>query len=151
MWASTPGLTGRLRASDAARDRDVLEAVFPSPRFVWVKRRDTVAQAVSWSKAIQTGHWHDWDPPAAIEPRFELGQIEALVEEIDAHDEAWRRDPLEVRFEELVSERDRVVRGVLGALEIEVPEEAIVSAQTVKVGDSLNDEWTKRYRSLKGI
>jgi hypothetical protein len=53
--------------------------------------------------------------------------------------------------EELVSERDRVVRGVLGALGIVLPEEAIVSTQTVKVGDSLNDEWTKRYRSLKGI
>jgi hypothetical protein len=32
-----------------------------------------------------------------------------------------------------------------------LPDEAIVSAQTGKVGDSLNDEWTKRYRSLKGI
>lgn len=158
MWASMPALVERLRASEGARDRDVLEAVFPSPRFVWVRREDTVAQAVSWSKAIQTGHWHHWDRPATIEPRFDLGQIDALVEEIDGHDEAWRRwfgdngiDPLEVRFEELVSEQDRVVRRVLGALGIELPEETIVSAQTVKVGDSLNDEWAKRYRSLKGI
>jgi LPS sulfotransferase NodH len=158
MWGSMPNLIGRLRASDAAREREVLEAVLPNPRFVWVRRQDTVAQAVSWSKAIQTGHWHHWDPPATIEPRFDLAQIDALVEEIDAHGEAWRRwfsnndiDPLEVRFEELVSEQDRVVRRLLDALGIELPEEAIVSAQTVKVGDSLNDEWTKRYRSLKGI
>jgi hypothetical protein len=43
------------------------------------------------------------------------------------------------------------VRRLLDTIGIVLPEEAIVSAQTVKVGDSLNDEWTKRYRSLKGI
>jgi hypothetical protein len=38
-----------------------------------------------------------------------------------------------------------------GTEEPALPEGAIVAAQTVKVDDSLNDEWTKRYRSLKGI
>jgi trehalose 2-sulfotransferase len=158
MWASMPDLIDRLRATNSARDLDVLKAVFPSPRFVWVRREDTMAQAVSWSKAIQTRHWHHWDPPATIEPRFDLAQIDALVEEIHAHDRAWRRwfadngiDPLAVRFEELAADQDLIVRRVLATLEVELPEEAIVAAQTVKVGDSLNDEWTKRYRSLKGI
>jgi trehalose 2-sulfotransferase len=158
MWASMPDLIDRLRATNSARDRDVLKAVFPSPCFVWVRREDTVAQAVSWSRAIQTGHWHHWDPPATIEPRFDLAQIDALVEEIHAHDRSWRRwfadngiDPLAVRFEELAADQDLVVRRVLATLEVELPKEAIVAAQTVKVDDSLNDEWTKRYRSLKGI
>ena len=38
-------------------DRAVLEAVFPQPRFLFTSRRDVVAQAVSWSKAHQTGEF----------------------------------------------------------------------------------------------
>jgi len=40
-------------------DAAVIEAIFPSPSFVWMRRRDTVAQAVSWWKAMGTGKWTD--------------------------------------------------------------------------------------------
>jgi trehalose 2-sulfotransferase len=161
MWSSMDGLVSRLRgitSRSGAGDLDLLDEVFPRLRFVWVRREDTVAQAVSWSKAIQTGHWHHWDPPSLGEPRFDADAIDLLARELAVHDEAWhawfgrnRIDPLELRFEELVEDKDGVVRRLLAELSIDFPPNATVTEQTVKTGDSINEDWALRYRALKGI
>src|SRR5829696_2436849 len=66
MWAQLPRLLARLRTPGVrASDRELLERALPEPRYVRVVRRDVVAQAASFDRAIRTGHWHHWDPPAA--------------------------------------------------------------------------------------
>jgi trehalose 2-sulfotransferase len=160
MWASLSNLVARLREDSlrpGAHDRAVMEAAFPELLFVWVRREDMVAQAVSWSKAIQTGHWHHWDPPGSARPRFHFDEIDALMREIEEHDAAWRDwferneiHPLELRFEELVGEKQAVVHRVVAALGIDAAS-VPVAEQTAKVGNSVNDEWTRRYRALKSL
>ncbi len=55
-------------------DAQVIEAVFPEPSHVFLTREDTVAQAVSWWKAIGSGKWVDEDSRAS-EPEFDAGGI----------------------------------------------------------------------------
>ena len=62
----------RLARSYDAEDAAVLQSAFPDPRFVWVRREDAVAQAVSWAKAVQTGQWRS-DQQATAEPRSGSG------------------------------------------------------------------------------
>jgi LPS sulfotransferase NodH len=37
--------------------RELVERMVPNPLYVWVRREDSIAQAVSWSRAMQTGLW----------------------------------------------------------------------------------------------
>jgi LPS sulfotransferase NodH len=124
----------RLRQlGDCPSDLSIIDRHFPSPRFVWIRREDVVAQAVSWSKAIQTGRWHHWDTPR---PRavsaYDRHQIDVLTREAAANDAAWGAwfaaneiDPLTVRFEELVADPVCVTRDVLEFLDIDADGVAI--------------------------
>jgi len=62
-------LTGDYESSDI----ELIESVFPRPRFVWIRREDVVAQAVSWSKASQTGQYGSGQAQAR-EPVYEIGR-----------------------------------------------------------------------------
>ena len=150
---------GASGASGATRtdDHELLSSFFPELRFVWLRRRDVVAQAVSWAKAIQSGHWHHWDPRPAVDVEFRSEAIDHLAREIRSHDAAWRRwfetngiEPVLVTYEELAGEPERVTREVLDGLGLTPLAEVSISTDTELQRDELNEEWAARYRRLRG-
>ena len=127
---------------------------FPQPRFVWLRRRDRLAQAVSFAKAIQTGHWHGWDPAPKAEPVFNAGAIEALIHEVDEHECCWADwfgarsvEALELSFEDLLSDPEAQTLRVLDFLGLRLPEGAAIHALTRSQNDGLNADWCARYRA----
>lgn len=153
MWNAMSGLLERLELEHSS-----FEDAFPAPRFVWLIREDVAAQAVSWAKALQTGHWHYWDPPPpAREPEFDAAAIAALARQITDDNEAWRQwfrrngiEPFVVRFEELVADKQGTARRVLDFLELELPSGVDIGEQTTSTGDAVNEAWLSRYRSDGG-
>ena len=155
MWGYLEDFLARLRQLGNARTtRGLVGRHFPEPHFVWVRREDVVAQAVSWSKATQTGRWHGWDPlDPATAPTYDREQIAALAREATAHDAGWRDwfagidvEPFVVRFEDLVADPAGTTRGVLDHLGVAAAE-LRVATLTVKATDRVNEEWLARYRS----
>jgi LPS sulfotransferase NodH len=149
MWPSFAGLLDRIGERNVA----TIERIFLQPRFVHLWREDVVAQAVSWSRAIQTGYYHHWDT-AHGEATFDPEQIDALVREASENRAAWRRwfeaygiEPLPVRFEDLVREKEATALHVLAFLGIELPEGATIRERTAKAPDAGDDDWVAKYRS----
>jgi LPS sulfotransferase NodH len=127
---------------------------FPRPRFVWLRRRDRVAQAVSFARAVQTGHWHHWDPPPRKDPTFRFKEVDALLRELDEHDRAWAEwfaaeqvEPLEVAFEDVVSGLEAESLRVLNFLGLELPEGTAIQPLTHGQSDGVTAEWCERYRA----
>lgn len=151
MWGYFGDLLARLRGPDG-RSASAIERHFPSPRFVWLRREDVAAQAVSWAKAIQTGVWHHWDTPDPdADPVFDREQIAVLAREAAAHDAAWqgwfatnRIEPFVARFEDLVADTVGMTRSVLKYLGIDA-DGIVISELTVETSDSLSAEWLARY------
>jgi len=145
----------RLRRGLAgANDRRVLEAVFPAPAFVAMAREDTLAQAVSWWKAITTGKWVDGRPVTG-EPRFDADGIAGRVRGIEAANESWRRwfeangvEPLHVTYEQLVADTTREARRVLEFIGVDVTGGFRVAPVTERQADAVNEDWIRRYREL---
>ncbi len=143
----------RVFAGDAALgDLEALAAFAPRPRFVWIRRRDAVAEAVSWSRAIQGGRW--WS--GATEPEgelvFDFEQIDHLVREIAEHDAGWEAwfaangvEPHEVVYEELAADPAAVAGRVLVFLGVDAA--ASPTAPQERQADALNAEWAARYRA----
>ncbi|HJU36986.1 MAG TPA: Stf0 family sulfotransferase [Gaiellaceae bacterium] len=142
----------RLRGEFDADDVSVLRSFFGEPSFVWVRRRDAVAQAVSWARAVQTGQWAA-NQPATGEASFDFEQIDALYHVARIHDGCWRRwfdsqalEPFELVYEELCRDRERVTGEVLeylghqGDAALEPP--AFMHHQA----DAMNEDWAARYR-----
>jgi len=108
----------------------VIEGLFPCPRYIWLRRRDHVGQAVSWAKACQTRIWWDTDtPPApmvAPEPgalRFDFQFIERAMYSLTDWDGVWRTyfdatgiEPIVVWYEDMVADRQGTIAVLLSRL-----------------------------------
>jgi LPS sulfotransferase NodH len=145
----------RLRAfarDSALSDLEALASFAPRPRFVWIRRRDAVAQAVSWSRAIQGGRWWSGATEPEGELRFDFDQIDHLVREIAEHDAGWEAwfaangvEPHRVAYEELAVDPAAVAARVLACLGVDAA--ASPTAPQERQADELNSEWAARYRA----
>jgi LPS sulfotransferase NodH len=80
------------RLGEGPSGRAVIAHHFPRPRFVWIRREDAIAQAVSWAAAIQTGCWHHWDKPEPhATPAYDREQIDALGAALSETFRGWAR------------------------------------------------------------
>lgn len=121
MWGHVEDLLARARAGTGLAT--ALGALLGGDvRFVLVTRRDTVAQAVSLWRAVQTQRWRaDARPP--LPPRdavYSFAAIDHLVAQLDADAAAWRAwfareriAPLALTYEELVAAPRTAVERVL--------------------------------------
>ena len=158
MWGYAPDFHGLLDEVPALHGLDLDQALrrtFPDLRYVWVRRRDRVRQAVSLWRAIQTWTWKAGDndgPPH--EPEYHRGAVDHLAAQLAEQDAAWKRffaatpsQPLVLTYE------DDLAHGVAGAtaavlrwLELPVPPGLQhVEAPTERQADSLSEAWVRRH------
>lgn len=132
-----------------------LASTFPNLRYVWTTRRDKVRQAVSFFKAAQSNTYisrvGDEAPVRPLSFNFQL--IDTYLREIIRDEEAWaeyfsaaRVVPCTVVYEDLVLDYEGTVRRVLEYLDVPLPSGYRFPPPTLRrQGDSLSDEWTRRY------
>jgi LPS sulfotransferase NodH len=138
----------------------LLEEIFAGPRYLWVRRRDKVRQAISFWRSVQTKLYNTASDEMVetVEPVFDYRKIHEFVERFERHDRAWDRlfraggvQPLVVEFETFVKDLDRGVEQVLDHLGLERPAGFQAPAPRLKkVSDGINDDWYRRYRELHG-
>jgi trehalose 2-sulfotransferase len=88
MAETLPELISGLAAAasrPAVTDVDLLSAQLGRLRFVHLRRRDVVAQAVSWAKSLQTHFWHPGEAvaPGGQDPHYDeelIGRLVATIE-----------------------------------------------------------------------
>jgi LPS sulfotransferase NodH len=162
MWGTMGQMVARLGAVHpglAGADLDLLSRAFGRTRFVHLWRDDPVAQAVSWARAEQTGYWQGGDTVApGREPHFDFEQIDDLVRTVREHNAAWRDwfsafgiRPHPVRYEDLTSDIEAVMRGTLDFLALDTPHDLQIVPRHHRQADEVNREWAVRYRTRAGF
>ena len=159
MWGTMDDIVQNLRGTDgdaSEPDRAILERALGRTRFVHLRREDVLAQAVSWTRAEQTGYWQESDSvvggPA---PRFDHAMIDRSLDLIRRHTALWRGwfeaqgvTPLSVSYEELVTDVTGVTRSILRWLGLDPGVGHAPTPATHRQADDLNAEWIERYRAL---
>lgn len=167
MWNQLPDLEQHASAIErfAGLSRiDLLGELFDGDigvRFVWMRRRDKVRQAISLWRALQTRTWRlehkgEADPPAL---GYSFEGIEHLRRRLSADDEAWERffarhgiDALELVYEEDVeADPDGSVRRVAAAVGTSLPAGWALQARTVRQADRLSDDWYEAYHRSAAV
>ena len=143
-------------------DADVLRAMLPAPRFVHIVRRDTLRQAVSWCRALDSDAW--WQvggsAPADAEERWDpdFEKIEVLQGLLAEGERGWRAffgaggiAPVEVVYEDLVADFAPTVRRVLDQLGVVCPhDDAGVPAPSLRrQADSMSERWVQDVLQLQ--
>ena len=120
---------------------------------IHLRREDLVAQAVSWSRAEQTGYWQQGDE-ALRRPHEDIDQMRGLLETIRQHNQAWESwfrsqgvSPHEVTYEQLVDDPGAVVEGIAARLGVAVPPGWQPRSTHRKQADEVNEKWARALRT----
>ncbi|WP_220443965.1 Stf0 family sulfotransferase [Pararhodobacter zhoushanensis] len=142
-----------------ATDADRLNAAFGAPRYVHLRRADTLGQAISRVRAEQTGLWHRradgselerLAPPA--EPVFDRARIAAALaqgERLTAEWDDWFAQqgivPLRLSYEDLSADPQATLARVLGHIGQNPARARGVAPGTARLADAVSDDWRARF------
>jgi LPS sulfotransferase NodH len=138
----------------------LLNARIPDLRFIWLRRRNMVARAVSEVRALRSGRWYmpkqsAAESASAPEPEFDFTEIHIRYCMGLFFEEQWRRFfarfqiPFHsVIFEELAVGYEATARRALAFLNVGGADTAIAPPQSEKQSDILSEMWEARYRAL---
>jgi len=127
---------------------------FQPLRYLFIDRKDVLAQAVSFAIARQTDQWTHLLEPVR-EPVYDRRQIARCLREIKAQNAHWQRwfeearaTPYRVGYEAFCADPDRTVERILQFLEIEqrhgIPPFTAPPAE--RQSDPRKAEWVARYQ-----
>jgi trehalose 2-sulfotransferase len=137
-----------------------LAAAFGEPKYIWMRRRNRVEQAVSWAMACQTGVWTQ-KAEAKLQqlanPKFDFKVIDEWCNRIAAHDQGWANyfrenhiEPLVLLYEDVVASHRAAAERVLEFLGVPIPLGMEIPPPAVeKQATQLSEEWAARYLKLK--
>jgi trehalose 2-sulfotransferase len=158
MGETLPELLAALQALSAAptrSDLDLLTDAFGHTRFIHLRRRDVVAQAVSWARAEQTHFWHPGEEvlPGAQSPHYDRHLLEHLAARIRALEEGWSTwfaefglVPHEIAYEDLARDPIGTTRAALDFLDLHLPPDRGIEVRHRRQADDLNADWISRFR-----
>ncbi len=137
-------------------DAEAVTRAFPDLKFVYLTRRDKVAQAVSYCRAQQSGVWrryHGSEPEPEGNAAFEFEAVHAQVQALTLREARWQTffsdlaaRPHTVVYEDLVLEPERTVRGILTFLELEPPPGwSLPRLPMERLADDTSKRWAERY------
>ncbi|MEH1013995.1 Stf0 family sulfotransferase [Micromonospora sp. CPCC 206060] len=164
MWGTLGEVVDKLGVVHpdlAGDDVALLHRAFGRARFIFVRRDDVVAQAVSWLRAEQTGTWYlggngeiSGGSGTGRPPTFDAEAVHHFVEVIHEHNAAWESwfssvgvQPHVLRYEELDGNMEAAVVGILAFLGLALPAGRVVTPQHRRQADDLNHRWIERYRA----
>jgi trehalose 2-sulfotransferase len=139
----------------ALREYPPLLEVIQPVRFVYIDRRDKVAQAVSLARALQTNAWFAFNKQDHAPLFYSAEFIEDCLQEVLKQTggwEAWfkerRIEPLVVAYEDLMADRAATVQRVLRYMGVEhdTPAEVRLPHYILKQSDGINRKWAERFR-----
>ena len=163
MWNQLPEMQWHAAALPelaGLEGRDLLDALFGPASYVWIRRRDSVRQAISLWRAMQTRVWrrdqavHAGDAgQVAARLHYSFEAIEHLRRRLDADQNAWGRffaaagvEPLELEYEgDVAPDPGGAVARVLAHVGIEPPPGWVPSTPMLRQADAINDEWREAY------
>jgi LPS sulfotransferase NodH len=150
------GLKAGLSVLTAAAEIAFLPEVLDRTRFVLLRRRDRVAQAVSLVKGKLSGQMHSLQPVARVldDDDYDAQAIAAQVAQIEQREnqyavlvERFGKAAPVLYYEDICARPQQHVTVVCEHLELSMPADYEPRVRLSVLRDDLNARWTKRFRS----
>jgi LPS sulfotransferase NodH len=166
-WHQIPALRRRLAESrppaalpDERTVMDLLRARFPDLRFLWLYRRNRVAQAISYYRASQSKIWRVWNDDRAADRRpmkpleYDRAGIEHYLRMVNKQEDGWRRfftehgiPALVLVYEDFIETYDDTVHSALNFLGLRSPGIALPGPALRQMADAESQAWEQRFRT----
>jgi LPS sulfotransferase NodH len=130
------------------------------PRYIWLRRRDALRQAISLYRAKTTDiwHWHAGQPRPTACPPFDAEQIEVCRREIAAANEYWRDwfvddanlAPLELWYEDVIAAPQTAIAEICRHVGISHEHLPAPRSELCVQRDETTEDWHARLTAAPG-
>lgn len=145
----------------AATDAERFQLAFGPTLFVHLTRPDKIGQAVSYTKAQQTGLWHMASDGSELErnapprePIYDAAGLRDCFGMLTRYDQEWNDwfarqaiEPLRLSYDDLSVNPSSVLGRVLEKLGLDPQAAAGVAPDVRKLADDVSADWARRLRS----
>jgi LPS sulfotransferase NodH len=140
---------------------DVLSVMLPrggERHIVYLRRRDRVAQTVSYARATLSGVWRkEQESEAAPAPDYSQEALESAERGIAFQEEVWARmfddlrvEPLELWHEDVLAGPAAAAQRVAGYLGVKIDPDAAIEVPPIeKQSEGDASEWIERYAASR--
>lgn len=136
------------------------------PQYVWLVRRNVVAQGISYCRAAQSGRWYKFRHESGYgingpsrqpdqPPVFDFTEIDRHVRMIELFNLSWekyfRRNQLSalvLHYEDLVRDYEPTIRSVLDYIGVRHRDLLLGAPITERQADDQSLEWEQRYLEI---
>lgn len=146
-------LAGLDESPPGASAIELLSRSFPTPSFIYLRRADTVRQAISWWRALSTAGWYHVDgeaPPASPSDPPDWRRLRGLEQHLIDGDRRWRAffraagiTPLELEYEDLAADYESVVATAFAFLGL--AGEPVPAPRLKRQRDERTESWARDY------
>lgn len=126
-----------------------------SARVVRLRRRDRLAHAISYARAIRSGIWRqEQEPTEGIAVNYSKAAVDQAIDDLERAETGWdplfaslQVEPLTLWHEDVVDRPDEAVHKVADFLDVRIDPSLAVAVPEVRKQARLDsDVWAKRYR-----
>jgi LPS sulfotransferase NodH len=169
-WFQIPDLikrfaqsTGTFSSAETDLD-DCLRRRFDTIHYLWLRRRNSVAQGISLYRAYKTEVWHirmDATPIPPLNMPFDLEGVDRYVRMVEDYDRMWRDFFARKRigaftliYEDFVSSLnvyEQTVRSVCEYVGLRIDNLLIGAPAFRRQADAVSMEWEHEYRRLRNL
>ncbi|MBN3041185.1 MAG: hypothetical protein JW867_08645 [Candidatus Omnitrophica bacterium] len=168
MWRDFSKLLKEISENFKAKkisDLELLKQTFGDVRFIYLKRLNKLEQAISISRAIQSGIWHlkaeSKKEKVSMESKkardeFSFLKILHYKSSLEVNDQCWENffknndiKPLLLVYEELIDDFASKIYQVLNYLDKDIKRVDIsVNPQVEKLADSRSKDWADKFLKI---
>lgn len=135
--------------------------LFPNAKFIYLIRKNIVAQAISAQKAKTSGLWHKrangslMGSAQTATPQYDKASILNIIRGLVRDQQDWelffllhKINPLRITYEELCENPYRVLEDVISFLGVEpAVSPKSITVPTMRLADDTNRQWEERFLS----
>lgn len=167
-WHQIPALSAKFASALGTQHKspntelnELLQGRFPAVHYLWLRRRNTIAQGISYYRATHSGIWRvrrsgETRPSAATAVRFDFAEIDRFIKLVEGFDRSWndffiRKNirTLNLTYEDFIADYDNTIRAICKYIGVDSKEVSIRPHAFRQQADSLSLEWEHEYRQRK--
>ncbi len=122
------------------------------PRWIHITRRDRLAQAISWDRAMQSGRWAAHQQGPKLPERYSKRRIQGALDRIQAQEDGWAlqladQPVLRLSYEDLVADKLGQLVRCLAWLGVDTTELTLPEDGLRKQRDAVSADWKRRFQA----
>jgi LPS sulfotransferase NodH len=167
-WHQIPALSAKFASALGTQPKspntalnELLQGRFSAVHYLWLRRRNTVAQGISYYRASRSEIWRvrrigETRPSAETAVPFDFAEIDRFIKLVEGFDRNWhdfftgkKIKTLDLIYEDFIADYENTIRAICKYIGVDSDGVSVSPHAFRQQADSLSLEWEREYRQRK--